>query len=76
MIGAVSAKGWIHKLIRPKSIKATDVLLFFKQLRQKVEGKVAVIVDNASIHRAAIVKDYCEANEIRLCFLPAYTPEL
>lgn len=55
VMGAVTKDGWIHEIMRPKSIKATDVLLFFKQLRQKVIGKVAVIVDNASIHKAIIV---------------------
>ena len=63
-------------MIRQKSIKGLDVLQFFKQLRQKLEGPLAVILDNASIHKTLMVRDYCEKNGIYLLFLPAYTPQL
>ena len=76
-MGAISAKtGWVGEIIRDRSIKSTDALHFFQELREKLEGPFAVILDNASIHKAKIVCDYCEANEIMRCFLPPYTPQL
>lgn len=35
-----------------------------------------IIVDNASIHHAKIVKSYCEDNKIYLVYLPPYSPNL
>lgn len=45
----------------------------------EVRGSTKLVLDNASIHRAACVRERqagWEAKGVTLCFLPAYSPEL
>lgn len=44
--------------MRPKSMKGVDVLEFFKDLREKTDGPIAVILDNATIHKTKMVREY------------------
>jgi transposase len=50
---------------------------FLRQLLQNNPGKrLAVIVDNASLHRCRRVKNFLQRYPmIKLCFLPTYSPE-
>ena len=46
---------------------------------EEVRGPTVLVLDNASIHRAACVRERQAAwaeQGLRLCFLPAYSPEL
>lgn len=48
-------------------------------LAEEVRGPTVLVLDNASIHRAALVRERQAAwaeRGLRLCFLPAYSPEL
>ena len=48
-------------------------------LAEEVRGPTVLVLDNASIHRAACVRERQAAwaeRGLRLCFLPAYSPEL
>ena len=36
---------------------------------------LAILIDNASWHKTAVVRAYCEQNNIILLFLPPYSPE-
>ena len=57
----------------------TDVFLtFLKRLIRHANGKVYLIVDSHPVHLAAKVRTWLEEHkkEIRLCFLPTYSPEL
>ena len=41
------------------------------------EGKIVMILDNAKIHHANLLKDFLEANpRLQLEFLPPYSPNL
>jgi transposase len=37
---------------------------------------ILIVVDNARIHHAKVVKEYCEENKIHLVYLPPYSPNL
>ena len=76
VVGAMSRElGWIHHLKRHKSIKGEDMLTFLKELRAKVTGECALLLDNASIHKTKYIRDYCAQNRFRLLFLPPYQPQ-
>ncbi len=59
-----------------KSKKQWDFLNFLYKIRHKTkEKRLVLIIDNASIHHSKRVVAYCEENNIKLVFLPPYSPE-
>ena len=75
-VGAISAKsGLIHTALFPKSVKGPTFLEFVRGLRQKKEGVIYLLLDNASIHRTKVVREYCDKNEIRLVWNVPYCPQ-
>ena len=59
-----------------KTKNAKDFLNLLYQLRHKEKKKrIILIVDNARIHHAKIVKRYCREHDIILVYLPPYSPE-
>jgi transposase len=49
---------------------------FLQKLRSIEKKKwIVLIVDNARIHHAKIAKHYCSLNNIKLVYLPPYSPE-
>jgi transposase len=57
-----------------------EVFLSFLQnvLEQYPTGKIVIVLDNAKIHHAKLLRDFLESNEHRLTlmFLPPYSPKL
>ena len=51
------------------------MLTFLKQLRAKVTGPCALLLDNASIHKTRYIRDYCEQNQFKMLWLPPYQPQ-
>ena len=73
VIGAMSREmGWISHMMRNKSFKGEDVLDFLKDLREKIQGPFALLLDNASIHKTKVNRKYCDDNNIHMLFLPPY----
>ncbi|MDJ0531394.1 MAG: IS630 family transposase [Xenococcaceae cyanobacterium MO_207.B15] len=57
--------------------KKEDCLKFFKEIKQANPEKILIIIlDNAKIHKAKIVQDFCQNNQIILVYLPSYSPNL
>lgn len=57
--------------------KKEDFLEFLKELRKANLHKIMIIIlDNAKIHKAKIVQEYCQENQIILVYLPPYSPNL
>ena len=64
----------IYNMTKKKDTKA--FLEHLKYLRKKERKKwIVMILDNASIHKTKNVKEYCERNNIKLVYLPVYSPE-
>jgi transposase len=63
------------KRSKPSGSKA--FLLFLTQLNQRTPDKqIAIILDNASIHRSKKIKEYLQRHKnIHLSHLPPYSPE-
>lgn len=77
---SVSGVRWINGEFYYKTSawkKWEDFIAFLSWLR-KEESKewILLIVDNARIHHANSVKEYCEENKIKLVYLPPYSPNL
>ena len=61
----------------PASIKGPQVVTFLKHLLHHVQGKVTVILDNASIHKTKALSAFVLGEERwSLEYLPSYSPEL
>lgn len=57
--------------------KKEDFLQSLYKLVEKDNCKYKIIVlDNASIHKSKIVKKYCNKHNIKLVYLPQYSPDL
>ena len=75
VIGAVNSDGSIFARSFEK-INKKIVLQFIKYLQKKVGKKLAIVMDNASIHKNSLIKNYAKSNKIRLIWTPTYSPEL
>lgn len=78
MISAVSPQGTVHFDVFFGWCNAEIFVGFLKKLVHDAPGPVFLILDNLSVHKAQIVKDYVASLEgrLKLFFLPAYSPEL
>lgn len=62
-----------------KTINEYNVSLFFNEIRKvypDYNQKIHVILDGAGYHRSQLVKDWAEVVNIRLHYLPPYSPNL
>lgn len=76
LLHAISQTGIIETEILQGSINAEVYLNFIKKINSNPLNKNKTILqDNARIHHAHIVKDYCIENNITMEYNPAYTPE-
>lgn len=57
--------------------KQDDFIKFLQQIRQANQDVILIIIlDNASIHKAKKVKEFCFLHQIILVYLPPYSPNL
>lgn len=61
--------------VRTGSVKAADFAAFIDSLGCDLEGAVMVL-DNAAIHKTALVKAAAERRGLRLMYIPPYSPLL
>jgi len=76
VVGAISThRGAIHFEQHPKSIKGVTFLAFMQNLRDKSEGHLFVLMDNASIHTTLKLRAWCLENEVTPLWNVPYTPQ-
>lgn len=63
-------------VINRGSIGAEQVCQLLREIHGRCRKPVTVVLDNASYHRARIVRDVAAALKIELLFLPPYSPNL
>jgi transposase len=78
MISAVSAKGALRFAVYEGNTNAATFTDFCKRLLHDATGPVYLIVDGHPAHRAAATKEFAVSTEgqLKLFFLPGYSPEL
>ncbi len=76
-MGFLETNGDLITFNSPRS-KKEDFKIFLEKLRLKYESKITIVAisDNARIHKAQIIKEYCSQNNILLVYLPPYSPQL
>ena len=78
-IGGLTPQGRMFMQMQERAYRAEDVVAFLRLLLRKIPGKLLVIWDGASIHRAKIIKEFLAAGAARrlhLERLPGYAPDL
>jgi len=78
-IGGITPQGRIFMQMQERAYCAEDVVAFLRLLLRKIPGKLLVIWDGASIHRAKVIKEFLAAGAARrlhLERLPGYAPDL
>lgn len=78
MISAITNKGQLNFMVFKKRFCSEVFLDFLKRLVKQSPRKVFLIVDGHPVHRAIKVKNWIvkDTHNIRLIFLPGYSPEL
>jgi transposase len=77
VIGAILSTGDLFAIRHHRSTTAALIAGFIEELAKTVAQPLIIILDNASIHTAKIVKEKVSAlPHVRLEFLAPYSPEL
>jgi transposase len=78
MISAVNARGHLHFRLAEDRLNAEAFVEYLKALLNDVPGKIFLVVDGCSIHKAKTVKEYVASTggRLELFFLPPYSPNL
>ena len=78
MISAITNQGRLNFMVFKGRFIAKVFLEFLYRLVRQSQRKVFLIVDNHPVHRSKKVKQWLEErpDEIRLFFLPSYSPQL
>lgn len=63
-------------VINRGSIGAEQVCELLRDIKRRCRKPVTVVLDNASYHRAKLVRQCAETLDIELLFLPPYSPNL
>ena len=78
-IGGIPPEGRLFMQMQEQAYRAEDVVAFLRLLLRKIPGKLLVIWDGASIHRAKAIKEFLAAGaaaRLHLEQLPGYAPDL
>ena len=79
MVSAISPKGELRFQVHEGRMNGGRFIEFLKALLGSVPGKIFLIVDGSSVHKAKKVREFVE-NEtdgrLQVFFLPSYSPEL
>ena len=63
-------------VINRGSIGGEQVIQLMREIRRRCRKPVTIVLDNASYHRAKVVREWAATLDIELLFLPPYSPNL
>ena len=78
MISAITESGKMRFMTVNGTLNSEKFISFLKRLIHNSSKPIFLILDNHSVHKSKKVKDFLKSQngEIRLYFLPGYSPEL
>ena len=78
MISAINNRGHLNFMVFKTRFDNVVFLGFLKRMVRQIKRKVFLIVDGHPVHHAIKVKNWIQGhvNQIRLFYLPGYSPEL
>lgn len=78
LISSITNQGKVRFMLYDKAMNAQVFIKFCSRLIKDAGKKIYLILDNLRVHHCKLVKDWVEqhSNQIRLFYLPSYSPEL
>lgn len=78
MLSVVNARGQMRFMVQQGRVHAAVFIDFLKRLVHNAPQPIFLVLDGHSVHKARLVRDYVESlnGQLRLFFLPPYSPEL
>jgi transposase len=78
LVSAVTAKGKLRFAAYDGSLNGPVFIDFCRRLLHDTQGPVFLVLDGHPVHRSKAVKQFADATggQLRLWFLPGYSPEL
>jgi transposase len=78
MVSAISNQGKLHFMFYRENMTVAVFKDFLRRLIQDSRRKIFLIVDNMRVHHAKMLKGFLRRHgkEIRMFFLPSYSPDL
>jgi transposase len=78
VLSALTNRGHLDFMVFKKGFTAAVFVRFLRRLRKQADRKVFIIVDRHPVHRSKKVQAWLDehAKQLRLFFLPGYSPEL
>jgi len=78
VISAITNQGTVRFMIYPDALRPAVLLRFLQRLTREQTRRIFLILDNLRVHKARVVTAWVahHAAQIRLFFLPPYSPEL
>lgn len=77
VIGALTTEGKFFGMSYEMQTNSDVVVSFLEHLNQTIDGKIILIMDNASYHKSACVQEFAQKWEgwIEIVYQPPYCPE-
>lgn len=77
-ISAISNTGEVRFMTYSQTMTAALFVVFLERLLRSTTGKIILIADSLSAHRAKVVDEWvaAHADRLEMAFLPGYSPEL
>jgi transposase len=78
MISAISPRGQLRFMLTHDRVNAGVFLGFLNKLMHNADRKIILILDNASYHKTAAIRDYVASTHgmLEIVYLPPYAPQL
>ena len=78
MLSAINARGQSRFMVLEGKVNGQVFIEFLRRLTYRAERPIFLVVDGSSVHKARSVQEFVGSlkGQLRLFFLPAYSPEL
>jgi transposase len=78
MISAITNRGQLYFMVFKSRFQSEVFVRFLQRLCKQVKRRIYLIVDSHPVHRSAVAKRWVEdrRGEMKLFYLPGYSPEL
>jgi transposase len=78
LVSAITNRGRLYFMVFKSRFQAVVFVRFLRRLSKHVKRRIYLIVDSHPVHRSAVAKRWVDERrgEMKLFFLPGYSPEL
>ena len=78
MVSAINARGQSRFMVLEGRVNAVVFIEFLRRLTYRAPRPIFLVLDGSSVHKARMVQEFVRSlnGQLRLFFLPSYSPEL